>query len=116
MLNTNVGDMPLDIFADYTSDTLEQEWSWEYLACLVNDAQMALFYEYGNSTFSHSWYYGNGVIYGYHDWLNNGYNEIAQGNGVGYLDSKAFARGCGNGCLGEHGLGSADNHHDNFPE
>jgi hypothetical protein len=36
MLDTNVGDMPLDIFADYISDTLDQEWHWEYLALTVN--------------------------------------------------------------------------------
>jgi hypothetical protein len=30
MLNTNVGDMPLDIFSDYVSDILDQEWCWEY--------------------------------------------------------------------------------------
>lgn len=30
-MNTNVGDMPLDIFSDYVSDALEQEWRWEYL-------------------------------------------------------------------------------------
>lgn len=35
-LNTNVGDMPLDIFSDYLTDTLDQEWHWEYLALAIN--------------------------------------------------------------------------------
>jgi len=30
-LNTNVGDMPLEIFADYTADTLGIEFPWIYL-------------------------------------------------------------------------------------
>jgi hypothetical protein len=30
MLNTNVGDMPLDIFCDYTSDILDEEWIIEH--------------------------------------------------------------------------------------
>lgn len=35
-METNVGDMPLDIFADYVSDILGEEWSWEYLALVIN--------------------------------------------------------------------------------
>jgi len=29
-MNDNVGDMPIEIFGDYISDTLGEEWSWEY--------------------------------------------------------------------------------------
>jgi hypothetical protein len=29
-MNTNVGEMPLDIFSDYVSDIGEQEWNWIY--------------------------------------------------------------------------------------
>jgi len=36
-MDTNVGEMPLDIFSDYTSDQLNEEWSWEYLALVFND-------------------------------------------------------------------------------
>jgi hypothetical protein len=32
----NVGDMPLDIFGDYLTDILDQEWSWEYLISIFN--------------------------------------------------------------------------------
>lgn len=35
-MNTNVGEMPLDIFSDYISDILEEEWTWEYLVPLLN--------------------------------------------------------------------------------
>jgi hypothetical protein len=35
-MNTNVGEMPLDIFSDYISDILEEEWCWEYLIPLSN--------------------------------------------------------------------------------
>jgi hypothetical protein len=36
MFNTNVGDMPLDIFSDYVSDILGEEWYWEYLPFTIN--------------------------------------------------------------------------------
>jgi len=35
-VNENVGDMPLEIFGDYLTDTLNEEWTWEYLAPLLN--------------------------------------------------------------------------------
>jgi hypothetical protein len=35
-MNTNVGDMPLDIFCDYVSDILGEEWSWEYFGLILN--------------------------------------------------------------------------------
>jgi hypothetical protein len=36
MLNTNVGDMPLDVFSDYVSDILDEEWCWIYLIPTMN--------------------------------------------------------------------------------
>jgi hypothetical protein len=36
MFNSNVGDMPIDIFSDYISDILNQEWSWEYIGTTVS--------------------------------------------------------------------------------
>lgn len=36
IIDTNVGEMPLDIFADYISDTLGEEWSWIHLTLNVN--------------------------------------------------------------------------------
>jgi hypothetical protein len=36
-MNDNVGEMPLYIFADYVSDILGEEWSWEYFTLIVND-------------------------------------------------------------------------------
>jgi hypothetical protein len=35
-MNTNVGEMPLDIFSDYISDILGEDWSWEYFGLIVN--------------------------------------------------------------------------------
>lgn len=32
----NVGDMPLDIYSDYISDILGEEWSWEHLSLSFN--------------------------------------------------------------------------------
>jgi hypothetical protein len=34
-MDTNVGEMPLDIFSDYISDILDEEWSWEYLVIVT---------------------------------------------------------------------------------
>lgn len=36
-MDTNVGDMPLDIFCDYVSEILGEEWSWEYIVPILND-------------------------------------------------------------------------------
>jgi len=30
-MDTNVGDMPIEIFGDYISDCLDEEWNWVYL-------------------------------------------------------------------------------------
>jgi|GEM_PF-3979193 len=48
-MNTNVGDMPIEIFGDYISDTLDQEWSWEYLFFADNgDGDRDTTYGHGN--------------------------------------------------------------------
>jgi hypothetical protein len=70
MINTNVGDMPLDIFTDYLNDTLDQEWSWEYLITAINDA-------------GHSVGVGYGVGGGYGHWSGLG-NGMGFGDGHGY--------------------------------
>ena len=36
-MDTNVGDMPLEIFADYTADCLGMDFPWEYLVPLIYD-------------------------------------------------------------------------------
>lgn len=41
-MNLNVGDMPLDIFADYVSDILEQEWTWEYFITILNSCNTSM--------------------------------------------------------------------------
>lgn len=105
MINTNVGDMPLDIFSDYLSDTLNEEWYWQYLIALPND---------GNSLGCHDFWTGNGFyynteghgfVYGYVD-INDETEEKAQGDGNGegtnennlyYSYSPKFVMGDGNG-------------------
>jgi hypothetical protein len=76
-LNTNVGDMPLDIFADYISDTLGEEWSWEYLLFAVNGFGYDEFgygvYSVNNDIEYCEGYgtidgYGFGHVYGYANW------------------------------------------------
>jgi hypothetical protein len=68
MFNINVGDMPLDIFSDYISDILGQEWSWEYLNVALNwapeNSEGILFFEKGNSNADlPDYYYGAGDGY-----------------------------------------------------
>jgi hypothetical protein len=73
-MNTNVGDMPLDIFSDYISDILGEDWNWEYLALVINGSEG----NYNESTLGHgrglgegfggdgyTYNYGNGLIEGY---------------------------------------------------
>lgn len=36
MLNTNVGDMPLDIYSDYVGDSLGIDFFWEYIVPVFN--------------------------------------------------------------------------------
>lgn len=106
-MNTNVGDMPLDIFSDYTSDILAEEWSWEYLVFAVNGNGGSFFenqYGHGAGTglgFGDAETYdlGNGAIRGYtvFDWDTLVYNfvnsdfDIASGGrtniGNGHLQS-----------------------------
>jgi hypothetical protein len=54
-MNDNVGDMPLEIFGDYVSDVLNQEWSWEYLVLITN----------GGCNGDYAKRYGYGIGYGY---------------------------------------------------
>jgi hypothetical protein len=69
MLNTNVGDMPLDIFCDYISDILGQEWQLEHIAMIINEAGHCLEIAHGDGTL--------GVD------INNN-NAMGDGNGDGY--------------------------------
>jgi hypothetical protein len=87
MLNTNVGDMPLDIFADYISDVLGQEWNLEYLITAINDNGHENGYGWGYCIV-----FGNGNRWGYG--YENGYGS-GDGFGNGYGDGRGF--GFGNG-------------------
>jgi hypothetical protein len=83
MFNTNVGDMPLDIFADYISDILDEEWCWEYLQFTINANNIG--FDIGDSDTSEDG-----------DWedssTGNGY-----GNDCGYGQSGCGYRGFGDG-------------------
>jgi hypothetical protein len=84
VFNTNVGDMPLDIFSDYISDTLGEEWSWEYLSVALNWAPeepegIPLYLEMGDSNGdSPDYFYGGGDGYCFCDPLGN-YNATGRG-------------------------------------
>lgn len=72
-MNTNVGDMPLDIFSDYVFDILGEEWSWEYFGISV--------WAYTNFDFQ---YIGNGC---------GGYGMVYQtiyDRGNGYVGHQGY--------------------------
>jgi hypothetical protein len=72
-MDTNVGEMPLDIFSDYVSDILGEDWSWEYFGIIV--------WAYTNFDFQ---YIGN---------EGSGYGMIHQiifNRGNGYVANKGY--------------------------
>lgn len=83
MLNTNVGDMPPDIFSDYISDILDEEWTWEYLVSIVNARgfgfENALGHGFGYM-FGNGYGFGNGRSSG-SEYENGDGNECKNGNG-----------------------------------
>jgi hypothetical protein len=86
MLNTNVGDMPLDIFSDYISDTINMEWNWQYLVLAINDGGLDRNNAYGQGYSYHFSVieYNNEIIRGYGNGNGSGYGVIcAYGNGTG---------------------------------
>lgn len=101
-MNTNVGDMPLEIFGDYVSDYLDIEFYWQY---------MFVFNEQGDNngdSLGQGWGNGNGLenygtgttnIYG--DAFGNGsssyhhHNGNALGENVRIYNSSFRQRGCG---------------------
>lgn len=61
-METNVGDMPLDIFCDYVSDTLGEEWSWEYFSVIINGPTYHSFRKaHGVGNLRHGHGLGNGA-------------------------------------------------------
>jgi hypothetical protein len=79
MLNTNVGDMPLDIFSDYISDILGKEWSWEYLVLAINGNS----YGAGNG-------YGQGNQWHEDDYDTEGLDHNGLGHGFGYGEGYGY--------------------------
>jgi hypothetical protein len=104
MFNTNVGDMPLDIFSDYISDTLDYECNWEYLIIAVNDFPRDFGF-IGRGSGTNNYY--NGI--GYHSGINS---RDAFGNGIGYgeeYESGIEIFGNGFGYQDSEGIGSTGN-------
>jgi hypothetical protein len=101
-MNDNVGEMPLDIFSDYISDILGEEWNWQYLILAINETDDGCGQQ-GN---------GDGVVYDYHR-MNNlayGYGYIS-GDGFGYgLVSGAGFELDFNYIQGATGIGDGYNH------
>jgi hypothetical protein len=62
-MDTNVGEMPIDIFSDYVSDTLGQEWSWEYIIPILNG--ISQLNDYGDGLDMNEETLGNGDYYEY---------------------------------------------------
>jgi len=45
-MNDNVGDMPIEIFGDYVSDMLDEEWNWIY--CIPPLDEDYTYFDYGH--------------------------------------------------------------------
>jgi len=104
-MNTNVSDMPLEIFADYTSDMLDQEWHWEYLFPIINGNHNPYFEEFGNSDFVFGWYSGNGRHHSFvYDDPDTDATDNAQG-GSNHAYGGAFVGDAG------YGFGEYDNNY-----
>jgi hypothetical protein len=75
-MNTNVGEMPLDIFSDYISDILGEEWTWEYLILILNCCNTSMLRNEGCGglgympSIEHD--AGDGYSYDYADEFNDG--------------------------------------------
>jgi hypothetical protein len=101
-MNTNVGDMPLDIFTDYISDTLGEEWSWEYLAIIVN------YHGYNRIEVKRENVSSDGDAYGYN--LLSGFGPFrvnAGGSGIWHhIGTTSYGNGANNTNLNGYGNGS----------
>jgi hypothetical protein len=99
-MNTNVGDMPLEIFSDYVSDYLDVDFPWEYLVVVSNGAG----YEDGAGDIPASHFRfknslkGNGRGYGRDIGYGSGTNTqccFGYGNMTLRHDFSEVDRGCG---------------------
>jgi len=94
-MNDNVGDMPPEIFADYVSDMLGEEWSWEYLVLSFNN--------HGNHVgTSPEFFYNCDKVTGYGNTLFGGsgtsYGTMLYDCGAGFWQGYNEGYGCGFGC------------------
>lgn len=76
-MNDNVGEMPLEIFGDYTSDMTEQEWSWEYFFLPCNGGG----YHFGSSDEFTACYRNARATTGFEDSFGYGREVYAYGSG-----------------------------------
>jgi hypothetical protein len=101
MINTNVGDMPLDIFSDYISDTLDEEWTWIHLFVINEDGYGVGF---GSGLGRFYGLTGSGYVYGY-----KCYDDYATGHGL----ISGYGYGNGDDPSNNNGHGNGNNHSGN---
>lgn len=97
-MNDNVGDMPLDIFCDYVSDCLGEEWFLGHFLCMLDFHHEVLINFSGHNMVGQG--LGNGHRYGYVNRF-----EWTFGTGYGNIDSGAKL-GCGFYDYGSWGSGT----------
>jgi hypothetical protein len=91
-MNTNVGDMPLDIFCDYILDVLNEEWIWEYFLTF-NFVATPVNWNFGNSSLFKgiiSRNFGDGSDYDYTTWSGTAHGDPFQNYGTGAAQGSGF--------------------------
>lgn len=101
ILNDNVGDMPLDIFSDYVSDVMEEEWSWIYLTPIFNYHRNGIIDPFTTGSGTN---YNLGNCWGYTLSWDENYSALGYGFTHGYTPYvNNLAEGCGSN---QHNLGN----------
>jgi hypothetical protein len=96
-MNTNVGDMPLDIYSDYISDSLGIDFPWEYIVPVFNVP---------NLLWQLDEYHILGDGYGYHAYVRKNMKNlilIAKGSGNEYNLLQESDSNIGNGLFFGYG-------------
>jgi hypothetical protein len=108
----NVGDMPLDIYSDYVSDTLGEEWSWIYFTPVFNGNGWAFLHKQGFGPFSVDVgnNVGDGYNYGYYN-MNFCPGEPEEASGSGFNDNDDCVTGHGSDIIFENNCTGNGHHH-----
>jgi hypothetical protein len=101
-MNDNVGEMPLDIFSDYVSDVLGEEWFLEYLIPILNYHRDSIIDPF---TEGHGTNYNLGNCWGYILGWSEDHLALGYGFAHGYAsyDNNYLAEGCGDN---QHNFGN----------